>query len=298
MASVIEQHGNIEIVKHSDCNHENINYGFFTSKGGKSEGAFACKADGKGGLNVGRVTGDEAETIEENIELALQSIGSAAEDLVLLRSNYNNKVHTITDRSQLTGEPLDGDGLVSDVPGLVLATVSADAHAIVFVDEKAGIAGIAVGSWKGVAKGVIENTIASMIELGSDPKDITTIVGPGLGKGNYEMGKNVRDFFIEGGVDEKDGEQYVNSEDYAQYFADKGEEKCDLDFCGLIAQKAKNLGLGQALNVEKDTMIDLDFYGARRDTGPSSEHKKTGRNLNYVKLVQGQRENSGEKEIS
>ena len=290
----------IQIVR-GDYKPQGIDYGFFTKEGGVSEGGYAS-------LNVGTVTAtsgkDTMANVQENIRRAMEAIGATPEQLCLLESQYNNSVAVVTEPS---ATPIKADGLVSNTPGIVLANVSADAHSIAFVDEKSGVVGLAVGSWKGVAKGVVENVIASMESLGSERKDIHVIVGPGLSKDSYEMGKDVHDFFVEGGTNARDNKPYLHSPHYIEFFKQHPSEadKFLFDLPGLIAFKAQEQGLlpEQVQDVQCDTLTDERFFGARRFTKQQAPgvslptgaalpiHLQIGRNLNFVTVT-------GKKDIS
>ena len=79
---------------------------FSTREGGVSEGPYAS-------LNLGRMTGDDVERVDENRRLLCAEIGADAERLALNRQVHSTLVHRAEPGAR--GEP--GDGLWTDEPG-------------------------------------------------------------------------------------------------------------------------------------------------------------------------------------
>ena len=79
---------------------------FSTRDGGVSEGPFAS-------LNLGRMTGDDVERVDENRRRLCAAVGADAERLALNRQVHSTLVHRAEPGAR--GEP--GDGLWTDEPG-------------------------------------------------------------------------------------------------------------------------------------------------------------------------------------
>ena len=78
---------------------------FSTREGGVSEGPYAS-------LNLGRMTGDDVDRVDENRRLLCAAIGADAERLALNRQVHSTLVHRAEPGAR--GEP--GDGLWTDDP--------------------------------------------------------------------------------------------------------------------------------------------------------------------------------------
>lgn len=340
--------------QHAAYKPDHAAYGFFTSEGGVSTNTTATVKNDKGedvtvtsafaSLNVGVATEDNKAAIAANIRIAYEKACTDAGKLIdgaklfINETTYSNKVLTITDENiaelaaanaYAAGSGFEhlnsfctrikADGFVSKSQNVILATVSADAHSIVLMDEASGVIGIMAGSWKGLAKGLYENVVESMVALGAQRGNIVTIIGPGLAKDNYEFtSHNVIDpanpktldnnsgvFFdprasqVElnaDGTPKAGGDAYIARPEYAQFFAVKADKpgNCTVDVRGLVACKAAALGLnpGNVLDVEIDTATDRSVFGARfaakRELGapaPASHKVLTGRNFNFVSLA-------------
>jgi len=93
---------------------------------------------------------------------------------------------------------VDIDGLVTNVPGLVLVTSYADCVPLYFVDPVNKAIGLSHSGWKGTVGRIGEVTIQKMQELyGSDPGDILACIGPSICRDCYEVSQDVAEKFQE-----------------------------------------------------------------------------------------------------
>lgn len=89
-------------------------------------------------------------------------------------------------------EPV-ADASVTSEPGVVLAILTADCLPVVFANEDGSEIGAAHAGWRGLAAGVLENTVAAMR---SSPDKIVAWLGPAAGPQAYEIGAEVFDAFV------------------------------------------------------------------------------------------------------
>ena len=94
-------------------------------------------------------------------------------------------------------ERLELDGLVTNVPGLILGTLTADCGPVLFADKKAGVIACAHAGWKGALTGVTDATIVKMEELGARRENIVAVLGPTISKSAYEVGPEFITRFVE-----------------------------------------------------------------------------------------------------
>ncbi len=80
------------------------------------------------------------------------------------------------------------DGMVTNVPGLILGTLTADCGPVLFADERAGVIGCAHAGWKGALTGITDATVLKMEELGAKRANIVAVLGPTISKAAYEVG--------------------------------------------------------------------------------------------------------------
>ena len=79
----------------------------------------------------------------------------------------------------------EADGAVTAIPGSVLAVHVADCAPIALVSTQ-GVVGVAHAGWRGVAAGVVGETVAAMRALGA--RSIEAELGPCIGPECYEFG--------------------------------------------------------------------------------------------------------------
>lgn len=92
-------------------------------------------------------------------------------------------------------ERIEADGAVARVPGAVAVVLTADCMPVLVADERGEAVGLAHAGWRGMAAGVIENTVRS---LGIAPARLIAWMGPAIGPRAFEVGPEVREAFVAG----------------------------------------------------------------------------------------------------
>ena len=86
--------------------------------------------------------------------------------------------------------------MVTDTPGLVLAVLAADCLPVILVDRKRRAVGVFHAGWRGTVKRIVEKGVGEMRRhFGSDPRDMTAAIGPGVRGCCYDVGEEVRTEF-------------------------------------------------------------------------------------------------------
>ena len=96
---------------------------------------------------------------------------------------------------------LEGDALLTNVPGLLLVIRTADCLPVLLVDEKnRAVAAVHCG-WRGTEKRILEKAVRAMGEAyGSKPGEMLAALGPCIGAACYEVGSEVREGFGKAGI--------------------------------------------------------------------------------------------------
>ena len=164
-------------------------HGFSTRLGGVSEGIYAS-------LNLGCRRGDEPEKVAENYRRFCAAIGADETRLVFANQVHGDTVRTITS-ADVRGEPAGGappeaDGLLTDIPGVVLTVFSADCLPILLYDPvRRAVAAVHAG-WRGTASGIVTRAVEKMcVCYGTDPADLLAAIGPGISKCCFETHEDV-----------------------------------------------------------------------------------------------------------
>lgn len=112
----------------------------------------------------------------------------------------------------------DIDGLLTDEPGIVLATFYADCVPLYFVDTRNRAVALAHSGWRGTVARMGRCVAEKMKEVyGTRPEDLTAAIGPSICRSCYEVSEDVaqafRDEFRKPGqaeqiLDDKGGGKY------------------------------------------------------------------------------------------
>ena len=162
-------------------------HGFSTRQGGVTK-AYAGDA-----LNLGFTKADTRANVEQNRMKFQRSLGVADWPLVTLRQVHSDIIHPVDDAG---GNPLTGDGLVSDRPELLLAVQTADCLPVIVADRKKHAVGIFHAGWRGSAARIVQKGVGAMrAHFDSRPRDLIAALGPGIHACCYQVGEPVREQF-------------------------------------------------------------------------------------------------------
>jgi YfiH family protein len=162
-----------------------------TRQGGVSAAPYD-DGQGGGGFNLGLHCGDDATAVQEN----RQRLGA----LLPGRPAWISQVHgiAVADAASVQpGQPVQvADASVADAPGVVCAVMTADCLPVLFADMEGKVVGAAHAGWRGLAAGVLSETIKAMRAAGAG--EITAWMGPAIGPEQFEVGVDVLDSFVGG----------------------------------------------------------------------------------------------------
>ena len=166
-------------------------HAFSTRHGGVSRGY------GGNALNLGFTKHDSRAAVERNRGLFLKELGVAngrrSWPLISLRQIHSDLIHRVDHTPQ---QPLTGDGLVTDTPGLLVAVQTADCLPIILVDRKRPVVGVFHAGWRGTVKRIVEKGVGEMRKhFASDPRNLVAAIGPCVQACCYEVGEEVRTRF-------------------------------------------------------------------------------------------------------
>ncbi|MGO8984389.1 MAG: peptidoglycan editing factor PgeF [Terriglobales bacterium] len=175
-------------------------HAFSTRRGGVS------RSYGGNALNLGFTQHDTRAAVERNRELFLKKLGAGSSrsrwPLVLLRQIHSDLIHRIDGlpADQVTKAPMAGewvgDGLVTNIPGVIVAVQAADCLPIILADRKRRAVGVFHAGWRGTVQRIVEKGVGEMRKcFGSDPRHLVAAIGPGVQGCCYEVGDEVRTRF-------------------------------------------------------------------------------------------------------
>lgn len=187
-----------------------------TRRGGTSAGPWGLEDGSAGGLNLGARCGDDPAAVARNRARVAHAAGA---EPVWLEQVHGVDVHRVLDGGRVRpGSEPRADASVTNVPGVVLAVLTADCLPVVFADAHASVVGVAHAGWRGLAAGVLERTIEALRPLAERDGDVLAWLGPSIGPDAFEVGDEVRERFCD--VDGACREAFVAAAQPGKWFAD------------------------------------------------------------------------------
>jgi YfiH family protein len=200
-----------------------------------------------GRFNLGLRSGEDEQIVRSNRSALRQSLALPAEP------RWLKQVHgtTVAELGPLPSpqEP-EADAAVSHLPGTVLAILTADCLPVLFCADDGGTIGAAHAGWRGLAGGVLEDTVEQMQR---PTASLLAWLGPCIGGPSYEVGEEVRKAFL----------QHDAAAASAFVATRPGHWLCDL--AALARQRLAAVGITRIYGGGFDTRTDERFYSYRRE---------------------------------
>jgi polyphenol oxidase len=241
-----------------------IEHGFFGRQGGHSSGIFES-------LNVGLGSGDDRPTVIRNREVVAAALGGREGQLVTAHQVHSAEAVIVT-KAWTHGDRPKVDGLVTNLPGIILGTLTADCGPVVFADHNAGVIGAAHAGWKGALLGITDATVLKMEELGASRKNVVAVLGPTISKLAYEVGPEFILNFTNAAAANKTF--FTNSVKQDHYM---------FDLPTYLTDRMKAFGIGTVINSDLCTYTRHKEYFSYRRTTHAGE-KDYGRQIAAISL--------------
>lgn len=208
-----------------------------TRAGGVSFGPYAS-------LNLGLRTDDDPAAVAENRARLQRLLPQPPRWLAQVHGSTVVNADTLKDVPQ-------ADASVALVPGTVCAIMVADCLPILLTDRASSCVGAAHAGWRGLAGGVIANTVARMP---AQPADLMAWIGPGIGPGAFEVGDDVLEAFCAAIPERRNAFKPLHP----------GKWLCDLP--ALARDALQRAGVARVYGGDLCTHSDAQrFYSYRRD---------------------------------
>lgn len=154
-------------------------------------------------MNVARGHGDSDETVRENIGILARAVSDGrlgASDVIYAHQIHSSKIRRVTAADAGSGVTApageDGDGFITDVPGILLMISVADCTPILFSARRADgspiVCAIHAG-WRGTAAGIASEAVHRITEMGGEAASIRCAVGQAIHACCYEVKEDFRD---------------------------------------------------------------------------------------------------------
>lgn len=155
---------------------------FITARsGGESVGPFGAPAGG--GMNLGLKSGDDVAVVQRN-RARLRAM-LPAEPVWLLQEHGAHVV-------EAEGGTAPADASTALAPDVVCAVSIADCLPVLLCDAGGRAVAAAHAGWRGLAAGVLQNTVQALRQRLGDPRArVLAYLGPAIGPRRFEVGEDV-----------------------------------------------------------------------------------------------------------
>jgi polyphenol oxidase len=199
-------------------------------------------------FNVGAHVGDAPESVAAN-RARLKALLSLPAEPAWLSQVHGVAVH------DLDATPGDGlataDAAVARERGRVCAIMVADCLPVLFATRDGTRIGAAHAGWRGLASGVLENTVRA---LGVPGAELTAWLGPAISREHFEVGDEVRAEFV------------AADAGAAGAFERNARGRWQADLVALARRRLSALGITDVSGGEWCTFADrARFFSHRRD---------------------------------
>jgi purine-nucleoside/S-methyl-5'-thioadenosine phosphorylase / adenosine deaminase len=263
-----------------------LRHGFSTRTGGVSP------VYGEHTLNLGWTREDDPALVAENrrrfvVAAAGEMAGKADFTLVNVRQIHSGITLAIREEDgPLAGKlqtpegkaVLEGDGLMTNLPGVMLGVGTADCVPVLVADVKKRVVAAFHAGWRGTVARIVEQGIAQMTqEYGSQPQDLIAAIGPSIGACCYAVGEELRTAF---------SSQFDYADDL--FLSDpKANSSIHVDLWKANHRQLLVAGVepSRITVIGECAACSRDEQGRRRYFSHRAEHGVAGRMLNVVGVV-------------
>lgn len=197
-------------------------------------------------LNLAGHVGDSPQAVAENRRVLKAALRLPTEP------SWLEQVHSDTVvEAGAASNPPRADASVARSSGKVCAVLTADCLPVLFCSRDGDRVAAAHAGWRGLAGGILDNTVGS---LGLPGGDVIAWLGPAIGQDAYEVGDDVRVAFL------------ARDAGAANAFRANARGRWQCDMYELARRNLRALGIRDVYGGAYCTYTDEDrFFSYRRD---------------------------------
>lgn len=167
-----------------------VNHLFTTRMGGVSKDIYTS-------MNLSYSRGDDKGAVDENYKRIAAVFHSSPNQIVCSDQTHTTNVRLVTGNDCGKGvtkqkDYTDIDGLITDEPGIILATFYADCVPLFFIDTEHKAIGLSHSGWRGTVSRMGACTLQAMKDaFGTKPEAVKAAIGPSICQDCYEVSEDV-----------------------------------------------------------------------------------------------------------
>lgn len=193
-------------------------------------------------LNLGDHVGDDPQAVAENRRRLIERLGC--------NPAWLQQVHSADVVEADPAAVAVADASWTATPGRACAVLTADCLPALFCDRAGSRVAAAHAGWRGLAGGVLENTVAA---LGVPAGELLAWLGPAIGPQSFEVGAEVREAFVA---------QHAQAEQ--AFSASRNAGRFMADLYALARIRLAAIGVTAVHGGGLDTFSDPRFFSYRR----------------------------------
>ena len=204
---------------------------------------------------------DLSKSASDGVDFLLKNFNLNHDNLYRVCQTHSSNV-VIADKDTHLYE--NTDGIILTEPDMITFLNFADCVPVILYDEKLNIGSVVHAGWRGTASKIVQIAIEKMMSLGSNPDNLSSAIGPSIGKCCFCVNEDV---FLK----ITDGIEKLLSEEI--YSFDKNSEKfyVDLKLINKILLEqmfVKNIDVGGYCTSCKNDV----FFSYRKENGNTARH--------------------------
>jgi len=207
-------------------------------------------------FNLGTHVGDDTRAVTENRRRLAAALPTPP---IWLNQVHGIKVAQVDALQANTADKtstLEADALITARPQQVLAILTADCLPILIGDTRGRVIGLAHAGWRGLAAGVLEQTFFHL-QARLPQTDAHALwrawIGPGISQPHFEVGKAVRDAFVQ-----------QDAHTAACFTAGKTADKWQANLPALAARRLQRMGVSEVWQSQACTWANPDLFYSHR----------------------------------
>lgn len=212
-------------------------------------------------MDIGLKTNGNVDDIKQNFKYIFEFMGVNPKELYSGYQTHSASIVNVKDMNQgsvyATGKVFyDTDGLVTDIENIALISRYADCTPIILFDPVKKVQSNIHSGWKGTLQRIGANGVDKMVnDYGCNVEDIIAIIGPTIGKNDFEVESDVK----------------VQFQEQFDFYNEIINKKNDIKYLIDLQTTNKRILLEKGIKEENITIIDLstvsnDFlHSYRRD---------------------------------
>ncbi len=216
---------------------------------------------------------DRALADLSHIESALKEKQFNFTNIMFVNQIHSAEICVIDDPKKIHGTQNlpKADAIVTNLPNLAIAVITADCSPILLQDSQAKVIAAVHAGWRGAKSGIIAAAISAMKKLGAEPSRIRADIGPMIHQESYQVDEEfIAEFIAESGQNKN------------FFSADKTiPSRYLFDLPSYVVEKMQQEKITDICDINIDTYANFKNYASyRKATHEGTEN--FGRNISLI----------------